>query len=94
VDSTELFKCFTNVEVGHYRDNEGYGLDWYDQSGGVSYVPQLFYVTIPKQQGDLYIMAEMYDIFMIPPLCHWNQVPMHSLDINVNKKKKWSYGGY
>lgn len=66
--TNEADNCFSNFEIGHYRDDQGYESHWYD----VDDAPEdkiTFYATIPANDGDLYFANDAYYWNMIPGQC-------------------------
>ena len=60
VEDNDFATCFSDFEIAHYRDDEGYSLDWYDKEADIGVIGQTYTVTVPAKSGDLYINADTY----------------------------------
>jgi hypothetical protein len=73
VESTNLQTCFSQYEIGHYRDPEGYVRSWYDEDNlweDLFHIGRDYFVTVPEKDGDLYLAAETYYYGVTPIICH------------------------
>ena len=63
---SDLFAtCFTDFQIAHYRDGEGYTDTWYDKEGDLGFQAQ-YEVTAPAVDGDIYITVETYYWGLVP----------------------------
>ena len=59
VESMDLFGCFMDLNIAHYRDGEGYKTSWYDQQLDWGF-EKVLTVTPKTGDGDLYFSVESY----------------------------------
>lgn len=71
MNSNDFLYCFSDFQVAHYRDNEGYSDTWYDKENDNGELAQ-YEVTVPIQDGDLYFTVESYFYGLVPTTCWEN----------------------
>ena len=64
--------CFDDVQIGHYRDGEGYKSVWYDHEDSTLADDALVTYSIGSVQkdGELYFTVESYYNHMLPSACY------------------------
>lgn len=62
-------ECFSDFQIGHYRDGEGYSTTWYDALDMEDGVTD-FYFTTTDDTSDLYFSAESYYQGIVPYDCY------------------------
>lgn len=62
--------CFSDYQIAHYRDNEGYKDVWYDQDNDVDGQMDTFiYYVDHNVNSDLYFMVSTYSHTIVPNVC-------------------------
>ena len=84
-DSVDFLRCFSDFQVAHYRDNEGYTDTWYDKENDDGQLSQ-YEVTIPTQDGDLYFTVDTYFYGLVPTTC-WETGTAVTSTISVYKNE-------
>lgn len=71
VTSTDFLTCFSDFQIAHYRESEGYQDSWYDRDGDWGY-QNTYSVNVPAVDGDLYFHVDTYFYNMVPSTCWEN----------------------
>ena len=83
LDKSEFLGCFDDFQIAHYRDDEGFTDDWYDDEGDNSSNAK-YEITVPEKRGDLYFTVETYYYNMIPSMCQYSNVPLSQWTVYKN----------
>ena len=71
LDSKNFLKCFESIEIGHYRENEGYFSTWYDAEKMDDKIYP-YELSANSNEGDIYVSVETYIPDLIPRWCFNN----------------------
>jgi hypothetical protein len=82
--------CFDDIQIGHYRDPEGYLSTWIDciDCGDEEYY---YEYTATTNRHPIYFTLETYSYAIIPEVCHdmFYYTPEALLDIYYGNKNPW-----
>ena len=83
VHHEDMTTCVFDVEIAHYRDNEGYSDTWYDQEKDWGF-ENIYKAADLKKDGDLYITVESYYQSTVPLSCSLDTYPILLITAHLN----------
>ena len=89
ISNHDFLTCFYDFQIAHYRDNEGYGDDWYDKEynapeDSVTEAVSTYEVTVPANNGDLYFSVDGFFQGMVPDSCWSGAYPIIRFTVYKN----------
>lgn len=74
-----IIRCFADISIAHFRDDEGYVSSWYDVVGdpAENHWHDHFF-EMKEMSGDIYVSVETYSQRIVPvnELCLNYQIPI------------------
>ena len=61
--------CFSDLQIGHMRESEGYADRWYDMENDDEEMKTYIYYPQPGIDSDLYLTVSTYSHEIIPTSC-------------------------